>query len=130
MEEMPWCSGRSGKRGSRFGLALNPWKDASFSRRYHVANVAQLLAAISTVNNSSSTNTILLSKGRYDLPGELQIQNAGNLTIRPATTNTTVSLVGEVLNRVIDVEGGKVTLGRLSISGRRQCGARRRRLCQ
>ena len=84
---------------------------------YHVANVAQLLAAISAVNNSSSTNTILLSKGRYDLPGELQIKNAGNLTIRPATTNTTVSLVGEVLNRVIDVEGGKVTLGRLSISG-------------
>lgn len=84
---------------------------------YHVANVAQLLAAISTVNNSSTTNTILLSKGRYDLPGEIQIKNTGNLTIRPATTNTTASLVGEVLNRVIDVEGGKVTLGRLSISG-------------
>ena len=50
------------------------------------------------------------------LPGELRIQNAGNLTIRPATTNTTASLVGEVQNRVIDVEGGKVTLGKLAIA--------------
>ena len=62
---------------------------------FHAANVAEPLAAISTVNNSSSANTILLSKGRYDLPGELGIQNAGNLTIRPATNNTTASLVGE-----------------------------------
>jgi hypothetical protein len=84
---------------------------------FHVADVAHLLAAVSAVNNSSSTNTIVLSAGRYDLPGQLQIQNAGNLTIRPATNNTTVSLVGEVQNRVIDVEGGKVTIGKLSISG-------------
>ena len=84
---------------------------------FHAANVAQLLTAISAVNNSSSENTILLSARRYDLPGELRIQNAGNLTIRPTARNSTVSLVGQVQNRVIDVEGGKVTLSRLSISG-------------
>jgi predicted outer membrane repeat protein len=84
---------------------------------FHVADVAHLVAAIAAVNNSTTPNTIVMTSGRYDLPGELQIQNAGDLTIRTTATKNAVSLVGEVQNRVMDIEGGKVTLSGLSISG-------------
>ncbi len=81
-------------------------------------NVTQLQADIAAVNNTSEPNTIILKPGVYVMTSELQIQNAGNLTIRPSSTNrSATSLVGSVVDRVLEIDGGSVTLSGLDISG-------------
>ena len=81
-------------------------------------NVTQLQADIAAVNNTSGPNTIILKPGVYVMTSELQIQNAGNLTIRPSSTNrSATSLVGSVVDRVLEIDGGSVTLSGLDISG-------------
>ena len=80
-------------------------------------NVTQLQADIAAVQNTSGPNTILLKPGVYLMTRELQIQNAGNLTIRPSSTRSSTSLVGSVVDRVLEIDGGSVTLSGLSISG-------------
>jgi hypothetical protein len=79
--------------------------------------VTQLQADIAAVNNTSGPNTILLKPGVYVMTSALQIQNAGNLTIRPSSTKSATGLVGSVVDRVLEIEGGSVTLSGLSISG-------------
>src|SRR5204863_9725792 len=83
----------------------------------HVADVAHLVAAVAAVNNSSTPNTIIMAPGTYALPGELRIVNAGDLTIRQGVRKGTLSIAGDVQDRVFDIEGGKVTLSGLAISG-------------
>ena len=51
---------------------------------FRATTVTQLQADIAAVNNTSGPNTIILKPGVYLMSSELQIQNAGNLTIRPA----------------------------------------------
>ena len=52
---------------------------------FKAANIGELRADIAAVNNSTGPNTIILEGRAYrDLPSALQIQNAGNLTIRAA----------------------------------------------
>ena len=53
---------------------------------FQATNVTQLQADIAAVNNTAGPNTILLKPGVYLMTSELQIQNAGNLTIRPSST--------------------------------------------
>ena len=84
---------------------------------FRATNVAQLQADIAAVNNTSGPNTILLKPGVYLMTSALQIQNAGNLTIRPSSTRSTTSLVGSVVDRVLEIDGGSVTISGLSISG-------------
>ena len=84
---------------------------------FRATTVTQLQADIAAVNNTSGPNTILLKPGVYLMTSELQIQNAGNLTIRPSSTRSTTSLVGSVVDRVLEIDGGSVTLSGLSISG-------------
>ena len=84
---------------------------------YRASTVTQLQADIAAVNNTSGPNTIILKPGVYLMTSELHIQNAGNLTIRPASTSTATSLVGSVVDRVLEIDGGSVTLNDLSISG-------------
>jgi Right handed beta helix region len=83
----------------------------------HASNVTQLQADIAAVNNTSGPNTIVLKPGVYLMTSELHIQNAGNLTIRPGSTKSTTSLVGSVVDRVLEIDGGSVTLSGLSING-------------
>ncbi len=83
----------------------------------YASNVTQLQADITAVKNSPGPNTIVLKPGVYLMTSELQIQNAGNLTIRPSSTRSTTSLVGSVVDRVLEIDGGSVTLSGLSISG-------------
>ena len=84
---------------------------------FHANNVAQLVADIAAVNNSTEPNTILLRSGNYVLTQELKIQNASNLTIRSATVGGLVTLSGSAVDRVLEIDGGNVTLQGLSISG-------------
>ena len=59
------------------------------------------------------------------MTSELQIQNAGNLTIEPASTSLgPTSLVGSVIDRVLEIDGGSVTLTGLTIYRRRGCRSR------
>lgn len=83
----------------------------------YASTVTQLQADIAAVNNTSGPNTIVLKPGVYLMTQELQIQNAGSLTIRPSSTRSTTSLVGSVVDRVLEIDGGSVTLSGLSISG-------------
>ena len=84
---------------------------------FRASTVTQLQADIAAVNNTSGPNTIILKPGVYLTTSELQIQNAGDLTIRPASTSSATSLVGSVIDRVLEIDGGSVTLENLSISG-------------
>jgi hypothetical protein len=84
---------------------------------YRASTVTELQADIAAVNNTSGPNTILLKPGVYLMSSELQIQNAGNLTIKPSSTKSTTSLVGSVIDRVLEIDGGSVSLEDLSISG-------------
>ena len=84
---------------------------------FRATTVTQLQADIAAVNNTSGPNTILLKPGVYLMTSELQIQNAGNLTIKPSSNKSSTSLVGSVVDRVLEIDGGSVTLSGLSISG-------------
>ena len=84
---------------------------------FRAANVAELQADIAKVNNTSGPNTIVLAAGTYSLPSELRVQNAGNLTIQATPGKGAVNLVGSVVDRVLEIDGGNVTLSGLSISG-------------
>ena len=83
----------------------------------YASNVTQLQADVAAVSNTSGPNTIVLKPGVYVMTSELQIQNAGNLTIRPSSNKSPTSLVGSVVDRVLEIDGGSVTLSGLSISG-------------
>ena len=84
---------------------------------FHANNTAQLAAAIASVNNSTGPNTILLKSGNYMLTKELKIQNAGNLTIKNAQAGGVVNITGSAVDRVLEIDGGNVTLQGLNISG-------------
>src|SRR5208283_848798 len=81
----------------------------------YASNVPQLQVDIAAVNKTPGPNTIVLKPGVYLMTSELQIQNAGNLTIRPSSTKSTTSLVGSVVDRVLEIDGGSVTLSGLQI---------------
>ncbi len=83
----------------------------------YASTVTQLQADIAAVNNTPGPNTIILKPGVYLMTSKLLIQNAGNLTIRPNSTKSPTSLVGSVVDRVLEIDGGSVTLSGLSISG-------------
>ncbi len=84
---------------------------------FRATTVTELQADIAAVNNTSGPNTIILKPGVYLMTSELQIQNAGDLTIRPSKTGSATSLVGSVVDRVLEIDGGSVTLTDLSIAG-------------
>jgi hypothetical protein len=84
---------------------------------YHANSLVQLVADVAAVNNSTGPNTIVLASGRYVMTRALKIQNAGDLTIRTATAGATVALTGSAVDRVLEIDGGNVTLQGLSISG-------------
>jgi hypothetical protein len=84
----------------------------------YASTVTQLQADIAAVNNTSGPNTIVLKPGVYLMTSALQIENAGDLTIRPSSTSkSATSLVESVVDRVLEIDGGSVTLSGLSISG-------------
>ena len=84
---------------------------------FHAGDVAQLRADIAQVNNTSRHEHD--RPGRRDLftPHALRIQNAGNLTIQSTPGKGAVNLVGSAVDRVLEVDGGSLTLTGLSISG-------------
>lgn len=84
---------------------------------FRASNTAQLVAAIASVNNSNEPNTILLRGGNYFVSHELKIQNAGNLTIKNAQAGAVVNLTGSAIDRVLEINGGNVTLENLNVSG-------------
>ncbi len=84
---------------------------------FRATTVTQLQADIAAVNNTSGPNTIILKPGVYLTTSALQILNAGDLTIKPSSTSSPTSLVGSVIDRVLEIDGGSVTLQNLSISG-------------
>jgi hypothetical protein len=84
---------------------------------FKAATVTELQADIAAVNNTPGPNTIILKPGIYLMSSELRIQNAGNLTIKPSSTSTATSLAGSAIDRVLEIDGGSVTLTGLSIYG-------------
>jgi hypothetical protein len=84
---------------------------------FRATNAAELIADIAKVNNTTGPNTILLRSGPYVLSQSLKIQNAGDLTIRNGSSSGVVSLVGSAVDRVLEIDGGSVTLQGLSING-------------
>ncbi len=84
---------------------------------FHASTVTQLQADIAAVNNTPGPNTILLKPGVYLMTSPLHIQNAGNLTIRPVSTSSPTSLAGSVVDRVLEIDGGNVTLQNMTVTG-------------
>src|SRR4051794_39763682 len=84
---------------------------------YHAASPSALEADIAQVNNTSGPNTIILAPGNYALAKELLVQNAGDLTIAADPGKGSVNLIGSAVDRVLEIDGGKVTLSGLNISG-------------
>ena len=97
--------------------SLEPLEGRIVLSTFHAGNAAELVADVAKVNNTSGPNTIVLAAGTYSLPSRLRIQNAGNLTIQATPGKGAVNLVGSVVDRVLEVDGGNVTLTGLSISG-------------
>jgi hypothetical protein len=83
---------------------------------FQVGSLADLRAAVAA-SNSSSGNTIFLAPGTYDLSsdglGELRAQNASNLSFRAAGQG--VVLDGGGTTRILEVDGGSVTLSGLTL---------------
>jgi hypothetical protein len=86
---------------------------------FHAANVAQLQADIAAVNNTTGPNTIVLAPGNYNLATELRIENATGLTIQGTTTTKgkAANLVSAGLGRLIEIDGGTVTISNVTLSG-------------
>ena len=94
---------------------------------FHAANVAQLQADIAAVSNTSGPNTIDLAPGTYNLTGELQVQDASDLTIQGNPKDPgSITLVGGFPFRVFEIDGGRVTISGVTISGGGDGRARRR----
>jgi hypothetical protein len=96
---------------------IDPLEGRIVLSTFRAANVAQLQADIAAVNNSSGPNTIVLARGTYSLTQKLRIVNAGDLTITTQGNKGSVNLVGQVVDRVLEIDGGNVTLSGLTISG-------------
>jgi predicted outer membrane repeat protein len=84
---------------------------------YHANNPAQLIAAVSEVNNSSGPNTIDLAPGSFFLTSALQITNASNLKIIGSTLDSGSYLFGGGSDRLLDINGGSVTLDGVTVTG-------------
>ncbi|MGO9599474.1 MAG: hypothetical protein ACLP7Q_15910 [Isosphaeraceae bacterium] len=85
---------------------------------YRVSSAAQLQADVADLANSTGPNTIVLKTGvLYSLSQSLQIQNAGNLTIEAVPGKGNVTLTSNVVDRVLEIDGGNVTLNNLNIIG-------------
>jgi len=107
---------RGARRRSRPGIEA--LEGRAVPATFHAANVAQLQADLAAVSNTSGPNTIDLAPGTYDLTGELQVQNAGDLTIQGNPKDpAAISLVGGYPFRVLEIDGGHVTISGVTISG-------------
>jgi len=91
---------------------------------FHAANVAQLIVDIQAANNNpTQANTIILANRNYILPSELQIQNQTNLTIKGGSTSggtanpATVNIIAPHAGRVLDINGGNVTIQGVTLTG-------------
>ena len=87
---------------------------------FHAANVSELRADIAAVNNTSGPNTIILEARAYrDLASELQIQNAGNLTIQGSVgkKGATTQLAGGVNSSVFAIANSNVTISGILMTG-------------
>ncbi len=110
-------SGTRDLKGKRNSPSIESLEGRIVLSTFRAANVAELQADIAKVNNTSGPNTIVLAAGTYSLPSELRVQNAGNLTIQAVPGKGAVNLVGSAVDRVLEIDGGNVTLSGLSISG-------------
>ena len=97
-------------------LGIESMEERVVPATINVANVAQLQAAIASVNDSAKPNTIVLASKNYSLPGALTIQNAADLTIK-VVDGKTGTLTGEGLDRVLTIQGSKVSIDGVGISG-------------
>jgi hypothetical protein len=86
---------------------------------FHAATIAELRADLATVSNSPGPNTIILQARAYrTLSNELVVQNAGDLTIMGSTSKKgSTQLVGGPNNRVLEIDGGNVTITGVLLSG-------------
>jgi hypothetical protein len=84
---------------------------------YHAATISALQQDVALVNNSTGPNTIFLAPGNYALASALKIQNPANLTIAAEPGKGGINLIGSAVDRVLEIDGGNVTLSGLSITG-------------
>jgi hypothetical protein len=98
--------------------ALEGLEQRTVLTTFRASTVAQLVADVAAVNNSTGPNKIILAAGTYVIPGTLQIQNANDLTIvgRP-TDPSLVNIMGQNPHRVMEVDGGSVTLSGVTLEG-------------
>jgi hypothetical protein len=87
---------------------------------FKATDLAKLREAIVAVNFTPGPNTIILEGRAYrDLPGSLQIQNAGDLTIEGSVgkNGTTTQLAGPVSGPVFSITNSNVTITGVSMNG-------------
>jgi hypothetical protein len=84
---------------------------------FNVADVAHLQEAIGAVSNSATPNTIVLAPGNYSLATGLKIENAADLTIRGGGSSKPSNLIGDGFDRVLTIQGSKVSIDGVGISG-------------
>jgi hypothetical protein len=84
---------------------------------YHAHNPAELIAAVSEVNNSSGPNIIDLAPGSFFLTSALQIKNSSDLKIVGSAQGAGSYLFGGGSDRILDIEGGSVTLDGVTVTG-------------
>jgi len=107
---------RGARRQSRPGIEA--LEGRAVPATFHAANVAQLQADLAAVSNTSGPNTIDLAPGTYNLTGELQVQDASDLTIQGNPKDPgSITLVGGFPFRVFEIDGGHVTISGVTISG-------------
>ncbi|WP_165219423.1 hypothetical protein [Aquisphaera insulae] len=83
---------------------------------FNASNVSQLVTSIAQAAATPGANTILLAPGNYITRQAIQIRGVQDLTIQPKTANTSVNLIGAVVDRVLTIDGGNVTLKNLTVS--------------
>ena len=110
-------SGARDLKGKRNNPSIESLEGRIVLSTFHASNLAQLRADVAQVNNTSGPNTIILHSGSYLLQNKLVIQNAGNLTIESTPGKGAANLVGAVVDRVLEIDGGSVTLTGLTVSG-------------
>ena len=114
----PCCLSPSENRGDRVVQQSKPLERREVLTTFHAANLAQLQADLTAVSGSSGPNTIIMASGNFQVTSPLQVQNSGNLLIEGTTTKGIgTELLGNDSGRILNIDGGSVTIFNMTVAG-------------
>jgi predicted outer membrane repeat protein len=112
-----WFEKKRQPRLRRFG-PIEALEGRAVPATFVASNVDQLVADVAALNNAPGPNTIILATGTYSLSAPLRIVNAGDLTIKGrANAAADVIISAGASSRVMEVDGGSVTLSAVTLTG-------------